>query len=411
MYVLRACEQLEDGKIDNLLIKILDENTSLIDYAGSNLLIDDLNCDLASLLEETVKTTPIAKIIEIETLNDGNEFQVRGMVENSENENPSGQTHFIKIKQIKGAAKPTKTWECGICKKEFQHHYTLIRHLPTHTDVRKYICKVCGKAFRQMSTLSQHKAIHTNIRPHVCEICKKAFNRISTLISHRRTHSETKPHKCPICDKGFHQKGNMRNHVFTHTNERPYKCDICYKGFNQMSNLVCHKLHVHEDMRAKFCCETCGMIFEQQADLKEHKVTKQHTFTLLDSKYVLSNTDNNKENSNFDECFSSCLIMDESKADNRQNIETGWNQIESATNNNFAITFQNGVVEENLIDFNQAAITARSISYSSNNGSAMLAVIKKEGGSSQLVKVTPFVKQEEELLPVTIQMNDNNYKA
>ncbi|XP_075232955.1 uncharacterized protein LOC142331130 isoform X3 [Lycorma delicatula] len=316
-------EQLEDGKIDNLLIKILDENTSLIDYAGSNLLIDDLNCDLASLLEETVKTTPIAK----------------------------------------------------------------------------------------MSTLSQHKAIHTNIRPHVCEICKKAFNRISTLISHRRTHSETKPHKCPICDKGFHQKGNMRNHVFTHTNERPYKCDICYKGFNQMSNLVCHKLHVHEDMRAKFCCETCGMIFEQQADLKEHKVTKQHTFTLLDSKYVLSNTDNNKENSNFDECFSSCLIMDESKADNRQNIETGWNQIESATNNNFAITFQNGVVEENLIDFNQAAITARSISYSSNNGSAMLAVIKKEGGSSQLVKVTPFVKQEEELLPVTIQMNDNNYKA
>lgn len=36
-------------------------------------------------------------------------------MENSESENRSGQTHFIKIKQVKGAPKPTKTWECGIC--------------------------------------------------------------------------------------------------------------------------------------------------------------------------------------------------------------------------------------------------------------------------------------------------------
>lgn len=138
-------------------------------------------------------------------------------------------------------------WHCNILlgSKEFSHQYTLMRHLPTHTDERKYTCGVCGKAFRQMSTLSQHRAIHSAERPYVCEICDKTFNRVSTLISHRKTHTSQKPHQCHLCHKAFHQKGNLRNHIFTHTNERPYKCDICNKGFNQMSNLMCHKLKVY----------------------------------------------------------------------------------------------------------------------------------------------------------------------
>lgn len=62
--------------------------------------------------------------------------------------------------------------------KEFRHQYTLMRHLPTHTDERNFKCDVCGKAFRQLSTLSQHKAIHSDARPYVCEFCKKTFNRL-----------------------------------------------------------------------------------------------------------------------------------------------------------------------------------------------------------------------------------------
>lgn len=61
--------------------------------------------------------------------------------------------------------------------KEFRHQYTLMRHLPTHTDERNFKCDTCGKAFRQLSTLSQHKAIHSDARPYVCEFCKKTFNR------------------------------------------------------------------------------------------------------------------------------------------------------------------------------------------------------------------------------------------
>ncbi|KAJ8944345.1 hypothetical protein NQ318_016152 [Aromia moschata] len=90
--------------------------------------------------------------------------------------------------------------------KEFTHQYTLMRHLPTHTDERKFQCNTCGKAFRQMSTLSQHRAIHSTERPYICEVCQKTFNRVSTLISHRKTHTGLKPHRCHLCTKAFHQK-------------------------------------------------------------------------------------------------------------------------------------------------------------------------------------------------------------
>ncbi|XP_046388306.1 zinc finger protein 628-like [Ischnura elegans] len=181
--------------------------------------------------------------------------------------------HFVKY--MKRDGKTLKIWECGICAKEFRHQYTLMRHLPTHTDERNFKCETCGKAFRQMSTLSQHRAIHSDARPYVCEFCKKTFNRVSTLISHRKTHSENKPHKCQMCGKGFHQKGNLRNHVFTHTNERPYKCELCGKGFNQMSNLMCHKVqaHAHAD-KSVYECNICHKEFPRRFALRTHEEYK-----------------------------------------------------------------------------------------------------------------------------------------
>lgn len=180
------------------------------------------------------------------------------------------RSHFVKFVLKEG--KHIKVWECGICAKEFGHQYTLMRHLPTHTDERKFRCNTCGKAFRQMSTLSQHRAIHSTDRPYVCEICRKTFNRVSTLISHRKTHTGHKPHRCHLCNKAFHQKGNLRNHIFTHTNERPYKCDVCGKGFNQMSNLMCHKLKAHQRAdKPRYTCQLCGKDFPKRMALRNHE--------------------------------------------------------------------------------------------------------------------------------------------
>jgi len=195
---------------------------------------------------------------------------------------PKDKLHLVKY--VKIDKEIVKLWECGICAKDFRHQYTLMRHLPTHTDERKYICDVCNKAFRQMSTLSQHRAIHSNARPYVCEVCQKTFNRVSTLISHRKTHFDDKPHKCHECGKGFHQKGNLKNHVFSHTNERPYRCEVCGRGFNQMSNLVVHKFKSHGQplptarltgsCEAKFVCQMCGQKFQKRNHLTVHEETK-----------------------------------------------------------------------------------------------------------------------------------------
>jgi len=152
---------------------------------------------------------------------------------------PRSSLHFIKY--ITKDDQTSKLWECGICGKDFKHQYTLVRHLPVHTDERKFQCDKCPKSFRQRSTLYQHKASkHSNNKPYVCEHCHKSFTRVSILINHKKIHSDTKRYACHICEKAFHQKINLQVHLNTHTNLKPYKCANCDKGFNQKSNLTNH---------------------------------------------------------------------------------------------------------------------------------------------------------------------------
>ncbi|KAK9737950.1 Zinc finger, C2H2 type [Popillia japonica] len=220
-----------------------------------------INFDLYNKLNQLINTNNFNPKINFDLYNNKNVSSVK---------TDGNLSHFVKYKVQDG--KHTKVWQCGICGKEFGHQYILMRHLPTHTDERKFQCNVCGKAFRQMSTLSQHRAIHSAERPYICEICQKTFNRVSTLISHRKTHTGHKPHRCHLCNKAFHQKGNLRNHIFTHTNERPYKCDVCSKGFNQMSNLMCHKLKAHQRAdKPRYTCQSCGKEFQKRMGLRNHE--------------------------------------------------------------------------------------------------------------------------------------------
>ena len=136
-----------------------------------------------------------------------------------------------------------KLWICLSCGKEFNQKYLLKRHIPIHTDERKFKCIYCDKLFRQNSTLSQHiAAIHSGNKPFVCEVCNKCFSRVSILINHCKTHKE-KQHQCTICDKSFHQKSNLNTHMNTHLAEKPFKCQNCSQGFNQK-----HKMKKHMKM-------------------------------------------------------------------------------------------------------------------------------------------------------------------
>ncbi|XP_014276645.1 uncharacterized protein [Halyomorpha halys] len=210
--------------------------------------------------------------------------------------------HYVKTLHKDG--REVKIWECGLCGKEFRFQYTLVRHIPTHTDVRNYQCDICPKAFRQLSTLAQHKATHWNMRPFSCDFCQKSFNRISTLISHKKIHYDEKKHVCPFCGKGFHQKGNLRNHMYTHTNERPYKCEICNKGFNQKSNLVCHKISTHS-RKDHYQCDICSISFGKQ-NLYSCHMESIHNMPVAIPKKQISNLWENMKTE------PQCAIVDES---------------------------------------------------------------------------------------------------
>jgi len=180
------------------------------------------------------------------------------VVEKIDKNDPRSRLHFIKYVKKEGTT--IKYWECGICGKEFKHQYTLMRHLPIHTDERNYKCDVCGLSFRQLSTLKQHKMRHSDAKPYVCEICQKTFSRVSVLISHKQIHSEEKRHQCPLCSKAFRQKGNLKTHVNVHLNSRPWKCDVCGEGFNQKSNLAIHRKTTHLDEGSSTTIHSSGIV-------------------------------------------------------------------------------------------------------------------------------------------------------
>lgn len=232
--------------------------------------------ELIDLVPDPIKSEDSeteSKFIELSSLCkdkvDDREFEFANDIKEEENVH----IEFVQEKLVNG--KVVKLWSCTECGREFQHHYTYLRHLPTHTNIRDFVCKLCGKAFRQLSTLSQHRVIHSKDRPFNCEVCHKDFNRISTLISHRKTHSKVKNFQCHICLKGFHQKGNLRNHIYIHSNERPYRCNLCSKGFNQMSNLVCHKQKAHcSIVAATWQCSRCEESFSKRNLLRSHELAK-----------------------------------------------------------------------------------------------------------------------------------------
>ncbi|XP_026272297.1 uncharacterized protein LOC113202335 isoform X2 [Frankliniella occidentalis] len=338
------------------------------------------------------------QVIHCEEDDSGNVLEVDPRHRKVDKDDPRSRLHYIKY--LKKEGKPMKMWECGICGKEFRHQYTLMRHLPTHTDERNYKCEDCGKAFRQMSTLSQHRAIHSDARPYVCECCKKTFNRVSTLISHRKTHSDSKPHKCPICFKGFHQKGNLRNHVFTHTNERPYKCEICEKGFNQMSNLVCHKAHVHGD-KSRHVCNMCGSEFLRRYALRLHQ---EYTHGIVyrgsnrvQLKKALEESEETRNEENIP-TKKTIRLLNVEKA-NTAATSRAKHTVTKQSSRTLSAETKVSPSSEVIID----PIETKAMKNAKDSGQTTFALFKPAKGIPVLVKVMPAPNNKQMLVPATVE--------
>jgi len=145
-----------------------------------------------------------------------------------------------------------RSFECGVCKKEFTKVEVLRRHVKIHEKDKEYKCSYCNKCFDRRDVLNDHLRNHTGEKPFQCTICQKKFTRGFVLLRHMRTHN-TGLYKCEFCLKAFDRKDTFRDHIRNHTGEKPFECRYCGKAFSRSFVMTKHeKAHVvREDLEVR----------------------------------------------------------------------------------------------------------------------------------------------------------------
>lgn len=143
------------------------------------------------------------------------------------------------------ARKDRKSFQCLVCKKQFNRSYSLQRHQSVHDDNGKpFECDECKIRFVSESSLIRHALRHENIFTEAvvkdnppesfsykCKFCEKTFDKSHKLSRHYITcHDEFKQHKCTVCEQKFALTSQLRGHLCGHKGERPFVCRVCDKG-------------------------------------------------------------------------------------------------------------------------------------------------------------------------------------
>ncbi|XP_044736970.1 zinc finger protein 883-like [Chrysoperla carnea] len=111
-----------------------------------------------------------------------------------------------------------------------------------------------------------------------CKICNKVLYNVHSLVRHVETHNENRKFEivCTICNKGFYEKKHIKNHMLRHKGEARFKCDECKKPFYELNALRGHVKKKHPNKINRYKCKECTEMFVLEQDLELHE-RSQHS--------------------------------------------------------------------------------------------------------------------------------------
>lgn len=141
-----------------------------------------------------------------------------------------------------------------------------------------FLCMKCKNKFQTLADLKQH-VFQTNscsIEALICKKCDKKFDTRKRLSQHMKTHEEKAKFICDKCGKIYQNQYNLENHKssqhgeYLEENQSVYKCRLCSEKFTNRTDLFTHMKNHPAMEPQQLLCDTCGKCFKSSHNLKSH---------------------------------------------------------------------------------------------------------------------------------------------
>jgi hypothetical protein len=178
---------------------------------------------------------------------------------------------------------------------------------------KKFICELCGQTFANISRIRSHMNTElkrareeeladdnapakTIPKTLYCkhEGCGRWFINQKNLDKHLKMHGGRKVsfpfrnHRwipkpisfqmstwCSSCNRDFVGAGHYRRHMEMYHKSKDLSnlsCTMCNRSYANVIRLKAHIKHFHPDQTDKFSCETCGVRYATEYELKTHSI-------------------------------------------------------------------------------------------------------------------------------------------